>query len=660
MKTGKIKRLVALLIFAAALISLNPINAFSAAAPQLTLSVSESGNSVYFHGILEADPGRTYTVIVEYINLTGYPVSKSLWQQVYIPPKTSSAGFYLSVPFLPNGQYSARAYVQVSGNPGTERVTFRLPGHSNHHWYYPSYPYYQQYPYYPQYPYYQYPYTNYHGFGLSGAYSYSWTSGRPSVTTSDIYNVTNTDANVDLFVSSAGSSFVNARGVVFSSTNRNPMLGNSSAVYIGGATGAGTANLTNLNRNTTYYARAFATNAFGTSYGAVRQFTTTRDGLDSATGSFIQTGEVMSIWGSTATATGFINNNRGYTITERGFVYSDSVRMPSISDTRVSDSSRFPAAAEYSLELHNLVPGSVYNVRAYARTLNGSIFYGNIVSFKAGAPAENTVSSFLPPTAVAPPAQVQRPGDLSTIGVVYETPEGVAVGSEEIDAAAGQVLSMHNLSIPAGYSIVNPAWQYRVIADAVISVQVAEGKLEASFMPVYSGFLFKPDEFISRIELAQALYNLSNKDIGPNPGNYPDINDDFRKPAVDFVTSKNYMSGYDNGLFVPGGSVTRADIAVIVANFYNLTGPSSQHFADVDSGHWAYHYVSLMVEAGLMAGVSETQFKPDEQVTRAEATVILSIAENRSLTPITNVGFSDVFPDHWAYEYIMNAATPVQ
>ncbi|ARS35776.1 T9SS type A sorting domain-containing protein [Pontibacter actiniarum] len=73
-------------------------------------------------------------------------------------------------------------------------------------------------------------------------------------------------------ISSDGGSDVMARGVVWS-TAANPTLADAKTAD-GTGTGAFTSQLTGLAHSTTYYVRAYATNAVGTTYGQERSFTT--------------------------------------------------------------------------------------------------------------------------------------------------------------------------------------------------------------------------------------------------------------------------------------------------------------------------------------------------------------------------------------------------
>ncbi len=95
----------------------------------------------------------------------------------------------------------------------------------------------------------------------------------PTVSTTSITNITNSNANSGGIVTSQGSSPVTARGVCWSTTP-NPTISNSFTTDASG-TGAFTSIMNGLSGNTTYYVRAYATNSSGTAYGLQETFTTT-------------------------------------------------------------------------------------------------------------------------------------------------------------------------------------------------------------------------------------------------------------------------------------------------------------------------------------------------------------------------------------------------
>ena len=98
------------------------------------------------------------------------------------------------------------------------------------------------------------------------------TSYVPSVTTTEVSDITESTAICGGNVISNGNATVTARGVCWS-TSHNPTL-NDSHTTDGSGTGSFTSSITGLTPNTTYYVRAYATNSVGTAYGNEESFST--------------------------------------------------------------------------------------------------------------------------------------------------------------------------------------------------------------------------------------------------------------------------------------------------------------------------------------------------------------------------------------------------
>lgn len=98
-------------------------------------------------------------------------------------------------------------------------------------------------------------------------------SAPPTVTTDAVATITAATATVSCNVTSDGGGTVTARGVVWGTTNTPTLSSNSGFSVDGSGTGAYTGNVSGLTQNTSYYVRAYATNASGTSYGTALLFT---------------------------------------------------------------------------------------------------------------------------------------------------------------------------------------------------------------------------------------------------------------------------------------------------------------------------------------------------------------------------------------------------
>jgi uncharacterized protein (TIGR02145 family) len=131
--------------------------------------------------------------------------------------------------------------------------------------------------------------TNSQGTGYGGEIEFKTTNGYPMVITEYVQSIHITTAICGANVTSDGGLSVTSRGVVWS-LNSQPDLTNY--YYTGGGitvndsgTGSYEGLLDNLQPNTTYFVRAYATNSLGTGYGDIIEFKTLP--ADGTTGSVV-------------------------------------------------------------------------------------------------------------------------------------------------------------------------------------------------------------------------------------------------------------------------------------------------------------------------------------------------------------------------------------
>ena len=173
-------------------------------------------------------------------------------------------------------------------------------------------------------------------------------------------------------LSDGGGDAVTLRGICWSMSH-NPSVGDEYA-NAGEGIGTFTCELTNLQPEKTYYARAFAGNSKGVSYGEELTLVTL------AAGSLAEV-KTIGITGNAnlqATVSGEVTKEGTSSVIERGVCYGKE-HYPTTSGLHVSAGL---GTGEFSCQLTNLEAGATYYVRAYA--INGQgISYGDEMSFEA-------------------------------------------------------------------------------------------------------------------------------------------------------------------------------------------------------------------------------------------------------------------------------------
>ena len=98
--------------------------------------------------------------------------------------------------------------------------------------------------------------------------------------------------------------------------------------------------------------------------------------------------------------------------------------------------------------------------------------------------------------------------------------------------------------------------------------------------------------------------------------------------AVQELSALDVISGYDDGTFGPDMHVTRAEITKMIVDALAERSSAeasteSTKFADVSADHWAKGYINQGVANGFIAGMSDTEFDPDANVTYVQAQKML-------------------------------------
>lgn len=185
-----------------------------------------------------------------------------------------------------------------------------------------------------------------------------------------------------------------------------------------------------------------------------------------------------------------------------------------------------------------------------------------------------------------------------------------------------------------------------------------------AYMSGYPDGTFMPNGNMTRAEAAAILTRLLNLPVADiNAPNFTDTPSGWYNAYINAIVKAGYMSGYPDGSFKPNAKITRAEFAQLIKNIGN-ENTTVAPFEDI-KGHWAEDAINKAFGNGYITGYPDGTFKPDGNITRAEATVICNKMFDRKvdiigqLTDLSNVGsiklFKDVDSSHWAYFEIMEA-----
>jgi uncharacterized protein (TIGR02145 family) len=205
----------------------------------------------------------------------------------------------------------------------------------------------------------------------------------PQLATAAITNLSYNTATSGGTITSDGGAAITASGICWSKTNNTPTLADSKTAGTT-ASGSFTSVMNNLDENTTWYVRAFATNSAGTGYGNVVIFTTPVN----ITVPLLTTAAITNLSYNTATSGGTITGNGGAAITASGICWSKTNNTPTLADSKTTGTT---ATGSFTSVMNNLEENTTYYVRAYATNSVGTA-YGNAVTFNT--PADPTQVTF--------------------------------------------------------------------------------------------------------------------------------------------------------------------------------------------------------------------------------------------------------------------------
>ena len=113
--------------------------------------------------------------------------------------------------------------------------------------------------------------------------------------------------------------------------------------------------------------------------------------------------------------------------------------------------------------------------------------------------------------------------------------------------------------------------------------------------------------------------------MGSSAAGYADVTSENNQEAIEVLQAVGIMTGVDEeGNFNPDGTVTRNQMAVIMANLmeYNVASyRDTSPFTDVPS--WAEPYVAACYTNGITSGYSDTIYGGEDSVTTAQAALML-------------------------------------
>lgn len=188
-----------------------------------------------------------------------------------------------------------------------------------------------------------------------------------------------------------------------------------------------------------------------------------------------------------------------------------------------------------------------------------------------------------------------------------------------------------------------------------------------AYVSGYPDGRFRPDSYITREEAAtMIMVSLEINPATPASATFPDVPlSSWSSKWIEAAAQRGYLKGYSDGTFGPGKNITRAEMASILVKIVSdktvTRNAELKDFVDVPDGQWYTNAVRLAALYELVTGYPDGTFRPEQQLTRAEAVTMVNHMLSRDYRTAEELQgmacpFSDVSTTYWGYGNIMEAA----
>jgi hypothetical protein len=113
--------------------------------------------------------------------------------------------------------------------------------------------------------------------------------------------------------------------------------------------------------------------------------------------------------------------------------------------------------------------------------------------------------------------------------------------------------------------------------------------------------------------------------------------------AIEYLYNKDVIKGYADGTFKPDGNLNRAEAVkiILIGNEIEINTTKTSKFPDVAKTEWFASFVNTAVSRGIVSGYSDGNFRPGNTISRAEFLKVAVLTAG--FNPITPT--SDPYPD---------------
>lgn len=160
--------------------------------------------------------------------------------------------------------------------------------------------------------------------------------------------------------------------------------------------------------------------------------------------------------------------------------------------------------------------------------------------------------------------------------------------------------------------------------EGSVHARAIRAQLAAGVVRGFADGAFRPDERITRGQVASVVARAVGAEDGPGGPAFPDIAGSGHETAIQALADAGLIAGFADGTYRPGLPVSRGQLASVIARELGVQAGAGSCSPDVAGVHAGP--VCALADLGVVSGFGDGTFRPDQPVTRAQAASLLDRA----------------------------------
>ncbi|MFA9431385.1 S-layer homology domain-containing protein [Egicoccus sp. AB-alg2] len=134
---------------------------------------------------------------------------------------------------------------------------------------------------------------------------------------------------------------------------------------------------------------------------------------------------------------------------------------------------------------------------------------------------------------------------------------------------------------------------------------------------------FRPARSVTRGQLASIMARTAGLEPATGPYDFEDIADSVHAGNIQVLADAGIVAGFADGTFRPSQPVTRAQAASLIGRWLEVDEVADGPFTDVPAGAEHSGYINALAAAGIVNGRTDTTFEPKASLRRDQTASII-------------------------------------